>query len=106
VLYDDVRETQQLAAWWADLEPEKRQSAIKRRPSDPMPVWMLATLRAAGVSGLDDQSANRADVVPPWVPMPEHVANFLALHCSESEAPAGRANTALRRRHSSNDKRP
>jgi hypothetical protein len=80
IMFDDeIREIGRLTAWWIELEPKKRMAAISRRPGDPMPPWMVSSLKAAGVSGLVDQSGEHADVVAPWVPMPEHVAEFIGV---------------------------
>lgn len=73
----DDPEAAKLASWWDDLSDVHRREAFGLAPQNPMPRWMVHSLRRAEISGLV-QREGEPDDMPPWIAMPDHVARLIA----------------------------
>ncbi|MEY2582083.1 MAG: hypothetical protein QOE09_1932 [Ilumatobacteraceae bacterium] len=67
-----------LELWWSNLDWRQRGAAMRRPAADPMPEWMVGTLRAARVPGLVETPINEELIVGPWFALPATVNGFLA----------------------------
>lgn len=75
---DDL-EAARLNQWWGELSDVHRNEAFRLAPHNPMPTWMVHSLEKAEISGLVERPGEPADM-PPWIPMPDHVARLVARH--------------------------
>ena len=66
-----------LELWWSDLSDAQRREIFGLAPRNPMPRWMVYTLRQAEVAGLVER-ADQPAYMPPWIEMPEDVARLVA----------------------------
>ena len=74
--FDDPQAAR-LAQWWANLSDVQRREAFGLAPHNPMPRWMVHSLRRAEISGLAERQGEPDDM-PPWIEMPDHVARLIA----------------------------
>jgi hypothetical protein len=79
-----------LVAWWVSLEPSEREVAVRRPISDPMPRWMVRTLRRSGVVGVVESPVS-PDLVGPWFAVPAAVKEFLAVQREQWASRSDRA---------------
>ena len=72
-------ESSRLAQWWADLSYVHRREALGLAKHNPMPKWMVHSLKLAEISGLVERP-NQPPDMPPWIEMPDDVARLIARH--------------------------
>ena len=72
-------EAARLDLWWGELSDAQRHEAFGLAPHNPMPTWMVHSLNKAEISGLVERPGEPDDM-PPWIPMPGHVARLVARH--------------------------
>ena len=75
----DDHEAARLDHWWEELSDAQRHEAFRLAPHNPMPRWMVSGLEKASISGLVARPGEPEDM-PPWIPMPDHVARLVARH--------------------------
>jgi hypothetical protein len=75
---DDL-EAARLDHWWGKLTDAERREAFALGPHNPMPPWMVHSLKKAEISGLVERPGE-PDFMPPWIAMPHHVARLVAQH--------------------------
>ena len=75
---DDL-EAARLDHWWVRLSDAQHDEAFGLAPPNPMPPWMVHSLKKAEISGLVERPGEPDDM-PPWIAMPHHVACLIARH--------------------------